>query len=237
MIPNNERGTQVSDDNTGTQRQQKPRSPLAGPPIDPNFVKALDDLIALAKQGQKLGSEVFNPSGQWLISHMPIFQGLPEEEQQRVRQEVHQLQQEAQETNAAGRAATRVWPEEVVRLDNGGLDFFSQLGVVRRPDLTQYFIDGFELNRDALAFSEANQMLFAQVFPYISQRMRECFASGQTIIQTDRQIGDAPGRSFHARQLLFGVRYLQVPYMWRQLTFSLPESQLQQEPDILEVSI
>jgi ATP-dependent phosphoenolpyruvate carboxykinase len=237
MIPNNERGIHVSDENTGPQRQQKPRSPLAGPPIDPNFARALDELVALAKQGQKPGCEVYNPPNQWLISHMPIFQDLPEREQQQAIQEVQRLQREAQEANAAGRAATRVWPDVVVRLDNGGLDFFSQLGVVRRPDLTQYFIDGFERNRDALAFSEANQALFAEVFRYISQRMRECFASGKTIIQTDRQIGDAPGRSFHARQLLFGVRYLQVPYMWRQLTFGLPESELQKEPDILEVSI
>ncbi len=62
-------------------------------------------------------------------------------------------------------------------------------------------------------------------------------AAGENVVQTDRQIGDAPGRSFHARQLLYGTRYLQVPYMWRQLTFDLPESQYQDSPDILEVSI
>ena len=30
--------------------------------------------------------------------------------------------------------------------------FFSQLGVARRPDLTQYFVDGFTRNRDAPGF-------------------------------------------------------------------------------------
>ena len=109
--------------------------------------------------------------------------------------------------------------------------------MVRRPDLTQYFIDGFEKNRDALAFSEANQVLFAEVFGYINRYMTESFSSGTSIIQTDRQIADAPGRSFHARQLLFGADYLQAPYMWRQLTFDLPESEIRQDPHIMEVSI
>jgi hypothetical protein len=197
----------------------------------------LDALVSLARQGQKPGSEVYNPSDQWLVDHMPIFQDLPQQEQAAALQEVRQLQEEAAKANAEGRAASRVWPEVVVRLDNGGLDFFSQLGVVRRPDLTQYYIDGFEKNRDALAFSEANQALFAEVFQHITRRMREHFNSGDTIVQIDRQIADAPGRSFHARQLLFGVRYLQLPYTWRQLTFDLPESQFQQPPGILEVSI
>jgi hypothetical protein len=168
---------------------------------------------------------------------MPIFQDLPLAQQRRVLEEVQQLSREAQEANLAGRAASRVWPRAVVKLNNGGLDFFSQLGVVRRPDLTRYFIDGFEKNRDALAFSEANQVLFAEVFGYINRYMTKCFASGKSIIQTDRQISDAPGRSFHARQLLFGADYLQVPYMWRQLTFDLPAAELRQEPQIMEVSI
>jgi hypothetical protein len=66
----------VSDENTGSQRQQKPRSSLAGPPINSDFVRALDELVALARQGQKSGSEVYNPSNQWLINHMPVFQNL-----------------------------------------------------------------------------------------------------------------------------------------------------------------
>jgi ATP-dependent phosphoenolpyruvate carboxykinase len=168
---------------------------------------------------------------------MRIFQDLPQREQSQALGEVLQLQKAAEEANAAGRAAARVWPEVVVRLDNGGLDFFSQLGVVRRPDLTQYFIEGFSKNRDALAFSEANQALFTDVLRQITRKMQECFTSGDTIIQTDRQIGDSEQRHFHARQLLFGARYLQAPYMWRQLTFDLPESEFQKPPDILEVTV
>ena len=82
-----------------------------------------------------------------------------------------------------------------------------------------------------------NQALFAEILPYITARMKECFDAGDTIVQTDRQIGDAPGRSFHARQLLFGTDYPQLPYMWRQLTFDLPDAGLQEEPHIMEVSI
>ena len=45
----------------------------------------------------------------------------------------------------------QAWPGVAVRLNSGGLGFFSQLGVVRRPDLTQYYVDGFTPNRDALS--------------------------------------------------------------------------------------
>ena len=118
-----------------------------------------------------------------------------------------------------------------------GWRFSSQLGVVRRPDLTQYFVEGFTRNRDALAFSEDNQQLFTEIFHRVCDKMETGFAAGEGIIQTDRQICDAPGRSFHARQLLFGTRYMQAPYMWRRLTFDLPPGQWQEPPDILEVSV
>ena len=214
-----------------------PGSALAGPPINPAFQKALDELVTIALQGHSPGSQFFNPPDEWLISHMRIFQGLPKEEQERILHESRQINQEAEEADAQGKAAARVWPDVVFRLDTGGLAFFSQLGVARRPDLTQYFIDGFARNRDSLAFSEANQALFAEVFLHIVRFLKEHFASGDTVVQTDRQIGDAPGRSFHARQLLCGTHYLQLPYMWRQLTFNLPETERKKEPDILELSI
>ena len=227
----------MGDESSSLGGRRENRSPLAGPPINPHFLQALDQLVGLVKQGQRPDSENFNPSDEWLTAHMPIFQELPLAKQQQALEQARQLSREAEQANAAGRAASRVWPGVVVRLDNGGLDFFSQLGVVRRPDLTQYFIDGFEKNRDALAFEETNQTLFTEVFGYIKKYMTESFASGKSIIQTDRQIGDAPGRSFHARQLLFGADYLQAPYMWRQLTFDLPESEIRQDPQIMEVSI
>ena len=217
--------------------RQESLSPLHGPPTDPGFVRELDQLVGLARRGQPATSRLFNPSDEWLVEHMPIFQDLPADQQQQVLEEAVALQREATEANSAGRAASKVWPGVVGRLDNGGLAFFSQLGVVRRPDLTQYFIDGFDCNRDALAFSQDNQALFAQVFTYINRYMEENFSTGEAIIQTDRQISDAPGRTFHARQLLFGANYLQAPYMWRQLTFDMPQSEMQQEPHIVEVSI
>ena len=219
------------------QEGQRPSSALAPPPINPSFADSLDDLVALAKQGQRSDSPLFNPPDEWLINHIRIFQDLPQGERDQVLKEVSQVTKQAEEANAEGKAASKVWPETVVRLDNGGLAFFSQLGVARRPDLTQYFIDGFSKNRDALAFSEANQALFAEVFTYVTKEMKRLFELGEGIVQTDRRICDAPGRSFHARQLLFGARYLQLPLMWRQLTFDLPEDERRGAPDILEVSI
>jgi hypothetical protein len=219
------------------QNGQEPRSNLTGPPPNPRFVEKLNQLVGLANQGQRADSAFFNPPDSWLIERMQILQSLSEDGKNRLLQEAEQVSQDAVEANAAGKAAARAGPNAVVRLDNGGLAFFSQLGVVRRPDLTKYFIDGFRANRDALAFSEENQELFTEVFDYINDYMRQSFASGEIIIQSDRRIGDAIGRSFHARQLLFGSDYLQLPYMWRQLTFGLPENEREDRPDIVEVSI
>ena len=210
---------------------------LSGPPVNPTFARALDELVATAKKGHERNSLYFNPSGDWLAGQMRIFQDLPPHEQEQLLREAEQVTLECAQLNEAGKAGSRAWPDTVVRLDSGGLGFFSQLGVARRPDLTQYFIDGFSKNRDALPFSEACQALFAEILPYVTRMMKERFASGDTIIQTDRQIGDAPGRSFHARQLLFGTDYPQLPYMWQQLTFDLPDADLDKEPQILEVSI
>ena len=215
----------------------KADSPLAGPPINPAFAKALDELVATARRGQRPDSQYFNPSDDWLIGHMRIFQDLAEPERGRVIKESNLISEEAERANSQGNAASRSGPDMVFRLDSGGLAFYSQLGVARQPDRTQYFIDGFPKNRDSIAFSTSNQALFAEVFDCIVKRMDESFAAGDGVVQTDRQIADAPGRSFHARQLLFGTRCLQLPYMWRQLTFELPESERQVEPDILEVSI
>ena len=212
-------------------------SPLAGPEIVPEFEAALTRLCQIARKGQRTDSPLYNPSEEWIVGRMPIFQDLPAERQAELLEEAQALEAEAVEANAAGRASSKVWPETVFRLDNGGLAFFSQLGVVRRPDLTQYFVEGFTRNRDALAFSEDNQRLFTEVFHKVCEKMEGCFANGQDIVQTDRQICDAPGRSFHARQLLFGTRYMQAPYMWRRLTFDLPQDQWQEPPDILEVSV
>ena len=212
-------------------------SSLAGPAAVPAFEKELDRLVALARKGHKPGATFNNPSEEWLISQMRVLQDLPEDEQQRFLGEASIIDKEAAEANAAGKAAGRAWPEVVVRLDTGGYAFFSQLGVVRRPDLTQYFIDGFAKNRDGVVFSTESQTLFTEVFRYINAYMEEKLESGDTIVQSDRQIGDAPGRSFHARQMLFGTRYMQIPMMWRQLTFPASEELSRQEPDILEVTL
>ena len=231
----------TSPTNSSTDRPDG-QSPLAGPDIVPEFEAVLTRLCEIARRGQRPDSALYNPSEDWIIGNMPIFQDLPAQRQSELLAQARDLEAEGVEANAAGRASSKVWPETVFRLDNGGLAFFSQLGVVRRPDLTQYFVEGFTRNRDALAFSEDNQRLFTPVFHKVCDKMEADFASPNPdmkngIVQTDRQICDAPGRSFHARQLLFGTRYMQAPYMWRRLTFDLPQDQWQESPDILEVSV
>ena len=220
-----------------SQQDEGPSIALPGPIINHAFANQLDRLVALGKQGQSADSPLFNPSEQWLIDNIRVFQDLPARERESLMKEVAEVVSEGEAANAQGKAAAKVWPETVVRLDNGGLAFFSQLGVARRPDLTQYFIDGFSRNRDALAFTEESQALFTDVLEVIIDEMGRRFAAGDGILQTDRRICDAPGRSFHARQILFGTRYLQLPLMWRHLTFDLPRNEIAQEPDILEVSI
>ena len=220
-----------------SQTQPTPGSSLAGPIAVPAFEKELDRLVALARKGHKPGATFNNPSEEWLISQMHVLQDLSEEEQQKYLDEASIIDKEAAEANAAGKAAGRAWPGVAIRLDTGGYGFFSQLGVVRRPDLTQYFIDGFAKNRDGVVFTTESQTLFTEVFGYINSYMEEKLAAGDTIVQSDRQVGDAPGRSFHARQMLFGTRYMQIPLMWRQLTFPVSEELSRQEPDILEVSL
>ena len=220
-----------------SQTQPTPGSSLAGPIAVPAFENELDRLVALARKGHKPGATFNNPSEEWLISQMHVLQDLSEEVQQKYLDEGSIIDKEAAEANAAGKAAGRAWPGVAIRLDTGGYGFFSQLGVVRRPDLTQYFIDGFAKNRDGVVFTTESQTLFTEVFGYINSYMEEKLAAGDTIVQSDRQVGDAPGRSFHARQMLFGTRYMQIPMMWRQLTFPASEELSRQEPDILEVSL
>ncbi|PKB69104.1 MAG: hypothetical protein BZY77_06505 [SAR202 cluster bacterium Io17-Chloro-G5] len=220
-----------------SQTQLTPGSSLAGPIAVPAFEMELDRLVALARKGHKPGATFNNPSEEWLISQMRVLQDLSEEEQHKYLDEASIIDEEAAEANAAGKAAGRAWPGVAIRLDTGGYGFFSQLGVVRRPDLTQYFIDGFAKNRDGVVFTTESQTLFTEVFGYINSYMEENLAAGDTIVQSDRQVGDAPGRSFHARQMLFGTRYMQIPLMWRQLTFPVSEELSRQEPDILEVSL
>ena len=216
---------------------QKLGAALEGPAIVPEFEQALNELVSIARQGQNQKSSFYNPSEEWIARQMNILQDLPQEQRDRFTLEANQINEDAKVAGAEGKAARRAGPGVVVKLDNGGLAFYSQLGVARRPDLTQYYIDGFQPNRDALAFSEQNQRVFTKVLQYVNTYMRERFATGEAIVQTDRQIGDVPGRSFHARQLMFGAKYMQIPYMWRQLTFDLPKERWSESPDILEVSV
>jgi hypothetical protein len=213
------------------------RSVLEGPAVHEPFAKALDELVAVAREGHRAESEYFNPPDSWLVERMAVLQDRAAEEQRSVLSEFEACRADGEAANAEGKAARRSGPETVIKTTAGGLAFYSQLGVARRPDLTQYFIDGFPCNRDALAFSEESQRLFAEVLPHVTSHLRDCFVSGTAVVQSDRQVCDAPGRSFHARQLVLGTRYLQMPYMWRQLTFDLPRDDWTHPPEIIELSL
>ena len=207
------------------------------PQVLPEFSAALDELIALARRGHASGSELFNPSDDWLVSRMREIGGLPDSERGAALDEWRSIAEEAAAANAEGRAAGRAGPEAVVRLNSGGFAFYSQRGVARQPHLTRYLMDGFTPNRDSLEFGHDDQRLFCRILPVISARLSEWLDAGETVVQSDRRVCDAPGRSFHARQLVVGARYPQLPYLWRQLTFDLPEEERQGEPDIVEFSI
>lgn len=221
----------------GRTKVNKNKSFLDGPDVHEPFARALGDLVEVAALGQPESSDFFNPSDDWLVTHMRTFQDLPPDEQAHLLGEFAELEKESEAANAEGKAARQVGPSVAMRLDTGGLGFYSELGVARRPDLTQYFVEGFRANRDAISFSEDSQKLFAEVLPYITAYLKNGFANGNTVVQTDRQICDVPGRSFHARQVLCGTDYLQLPYMWRQLTFDLPEAEMSKRPDIIELSV
>jgi hypothetical protein len=213
------------------------QSTLSGPTVDSEFEKALNELVHIAKSGHKVKAEFNNPNDDWIRARLRIFQDFPEEKKQTILAEASSLYEEAVRLNSEGKAAARAWPDAGIRLDSGGFGFFSQLGVARRPDLTQYFVDGFPQNRDSLSFSTENQKLFAEIFPYISKALADAFEKGDTVVQTDRLIGDFPDNSYHARQLLFGDHYLHLPYMWKQLTFDISLDRKDEPPEILEISL
>ena len=207
------------------------------PIVNVKFLKSLNNLIEIANKGQSSTSPLFNPTDSYLINQMKITKNLSEKEYQEILNESDEINTSYEKSKATNKAAKRAGPDIVAQLENGGLAFFSQLGVARRPDLTQYFIDGFTKNRDAIAFSEENQSLFADILPYISEYIEKEIANKSQIIQIDRQIGDVNNQSFHARMLLCGTEYTGLPYMWKQLTFPINETKKNNEPDIIELSI
>src|SRR3990172_6219689 len=101
-------------------------STLEGPAPYPPFVQALDELVALARSGQRADSEFCNPPEDWLVRRMPIFTEMPEDEQRRLRDEFEEVHREADRLNSQGKAARRSGPDVVVHPDKGGLAFFSQ---------------------------------------------------------------------------------------------------------------
>ena len=93
----------------------------------PAFSKALDDLLDVAKAGHGTGSEFFNPGYDWLIEKMRVFQDFDSSSQKAVIKDAEQLEKESIELNNEGKAGKKVWPDVAVRLETGGLGFFSQM--------------------------------------------------------------------------------------------------------------
>ena len=213
------------------------RTEQTTPQVLPEFSDALDALIAAAKRGHSPDSDFYNPSDDWLVSRMREVSAMPEADRRAALDEWQHIAQEGAAANAEGRAAGRAGPEAVVRLNSGGFAFYSQRGVARQPHLTRYLMDGFPPNRDSLEFGHDDQRLFCRILPIITASLTSWLDAGETVVQSDRRICDAPGRSFHARQLVVGTRYVQLPYLWRQLTFELPEDERANAPQIVELSI
>ena len=87
----------------GTHETGAPRSSLSGPPINSEFARSLDELVALASQGHRPDSDFYNPPDQWLISHMPILQELPQADRDRAIEETRQVREEAEQAKSAAR--------------------------------------------------------------------------------------------------------------------------------------
>lgn len=212
-------------------------SEIAPPQVLPEFSAALNELLNLARRGHDSASPLFNPSDEWLLTQGKPFGNLSQLERDATLAEWETIATDSASANAEGKAAGRAGPEVIAKLNSGGVAFYSQRGVARQPDLTRYLMDGFTPNRDSRTFDLDDQALFCDILPIITHKLKTWLDTGEVVVQSDRQICDAPGRSFHARQLVVGTRYPQLPYMWRQLTFDLPTSQHADEPDIIEFSI
>ena len=71
----------------GQGSKDDPREPspsLTAPAIHPEFGSALDDLVAVARDGQRPDSPFFNPSDEWLVSQTRVFDDLPPHEQAQI---------------------------------------------------------------------------------------------------------------------------------------------------------
>ena len=69
---------------------EKP-SLLEGPPINREFERELDRLVALAREGHRPEAHLFNPPDEWVLSKMPVLQDMPQADQDRVRREAEEL--------------------------------------------------------------------------------------------------------------------------------------------------
>ncbi len=127
--------------------------------------------MSVAHGGHRPNAVLFNPTDERLVSQARVYGDMSDQEREGVLAEAQQIVAQAEQANSEGKAASRAGPDVAVPLSSGGMAFFSQLGVVRRPDLTMYFIDGFDKNRDGLAFNEDNQALFTDVFRNVAARL------------------------------------------------------------------
>ena len=59
-------------------------------------------MVATARQGHQKTSQYFNPSSQWLIDRMPVFQDMPKADQDRILAEAGALSEEAKVALARG---------------------------------------------------------------------------------------------------------------------------------------
>ena len=205
------------------------KSPLSGPEIVPDFEVALTRLCAIARRGQRVDSPLYNPSEEWIVGRMPIFQDLPEQNRSELLAEADALESEATEANAAGRAATKVWPETGIPAGQRRVGVLQPVGrgAPARPDPVlrgrvhpQPGRPGFLRGKPATVHPGVQPSVRQNGGPLRERRGHSGRPTGRFAMRRER--------SFHARQLLFGTRYMQAPYMWRRLTFDLPQEQWQE---------
>ena len=78
------------------QPEKQGSSALNGPITNQKFSTSLDELVAIAKKGHPKDSEFFNPSDQWILDQVRVFQNLPEADRNTFLEQAEELNKQAE---------------------------------------------------------------------------------------------------------------------------------------------
>ena len=136
------------------------------------------------------------------------------------------------------RAAARAWPDVAVRLDSGGLGFLQPAWGRAQTGSNPVFHRRLRAEPGQRGLQRGEPVPLCRGLP-VHHRSYE-----KALCLRRHRCPDGQANRGHYRSLLprpsvccFGTEYLQLPYMWRQLTFDLPDAKFQEAPDIMEVSL